>query len=418
MDLGMVRERHGRGGSVTRSQLAPWLSAVGNDPRRPVAVILGGGINALSFVRSLGRHGVPTAMLAGSPTGTRYGKTHLLPDAVTHPNAWLEMLEWIASSVAVQPVLLPTSDPLVRIIANNTQTLTPLLRFLLPDADTVETILNKRTQYEHARSAGIPIPISYFPDSLDELRRLSAHIEFPCLLKPYYGHLTRPFLGAKALIARYRQELIAGFEQCVARGHAVMVQDVIPGDDTMLFGYVGFWDADGQERSWHTKQKLRQYPSGLGTASFQRSIDAPQVAQQSRRLLTAFGYRGLVGVEFKYDKRDGSYRLIEINPRAENDTQLAIDAGIDLPWIAYRHLSGQPSQSTNAPSAFQPGVHWIDEQLDIRAFLQLRRAHELTFPRWLLSLYDTRSHAWWSARDPLPLIWRATASLRRDQSAV
>ncbi len=41
-------------------------------------------------------------------------------------------------------------------------------------------------------------------------------------------------------------------------------------------------------------------------------------------------------VEFKHDARDGTPKLLEINGRFWGSLQLAVDAGIDFPYLLYR----------------------------------------------------------------------------------
>jgi len=74
-------------------------------------------------------------------------------------------------------------------------------------------------------------------------------------------------------------------------------------------------------------QKLRQLPAGYGDGCLQQTVDAPAVAADSRHLLTAFRYRGLVMVEFKRDPRDGAQFLMEINPRTVGAFGLRAAAG-------------------------------------------------------------------------------------------
>jgi predicted ATP-grasp superfamily ATP-dependent carboligase len=131
--------------------------------------------------------------------------------------------------------------------------------------------------------------------------------------------------------------------------------------------------------------------------------------------LLAFDYRGLVNVEFKRDTRDGTLRLVEINPRTVGWNQLAVSAGIDFPWINYQYLSGdvQPVPATD----FRQGVKYVNEYLEIRAFLAGRRAGDETLRSWVASLVGTRSFAVASLRDPLPFIFQAKeylAGLRRS----
>ena len=78
------------------------------------------------------------------------------------------------------------------------------------------------------------------------------------------------------------------------------------------------------------------------------SVVAPEVADLSRTLLRSFGYRGMANIEFKFDARDGSYRLIEINPRSSGALQLAVSAGIDFPFLVYDYLARRPERTAGA----------------------------------------------------------------------
>jgi predicted ATP-grasp superfamily ATP-dependent carboligase len=69
-----------------------------------------------------------------------------------------------------------------------------------------------------------------------------------------------------------------------------------------------------------TQERLRQFPPLFGDGSFQGTVDAPEVAELGRRLVRAFDDRGFAGIEFKFDARDGTYRLIEFNPRTVSAT--------------------------------------------------------------------------------------------------
>jgi len=76
---------------------------------------------------------------------------------------------------------------------------------------------------------------------------------------------------------------------------------------------------------------LRQFPQGYGNGSIQETEDIPEVTELSRRLLSGLQYRGFAGVEFKFDRRDGSFQFIEINPRSSAMNELAVVAGVDFP---------------------------------------------------------------------------------------
>jgi predicted ATP-grasp superfamily ATP-dependent carboligase len=83
-------------------------------------------------------------------TYTRYGKLHLLLDAPEDPASWVGLLEFVGSRLPRPGVLFPTSDLHNVLIAEHAESLTHAFRFVVPQAHTLERIVNKRLQYETA----------------------------------------------------------------------------------------------------------------------------------------------------------------------------------------------------------------------------------------------------------------------------
>lgn len=390
-------------------RLDTWLRGISRS--LPVAVVLGGSVNGLSFVRSLGRRGVPTLLLDSDRligTFTRFGEVRLLPPADEHSAAWVELLQYVGSRLAAPGVLFPTSDVHGVLVAEHAADLRGSFRFLIPASETMEQIVDKKAQYQAAQSAGIPIPRTFFPGSEAEVGALGGRLGFPCILKPYKSHVARKAGSGKVAVACSQGDLIAEYRRLGSRDVRYMVQEIIPGDDASLFGYLGFWDAGGRELAWLTKRKLRQHPPLFGDGSLQVTVEAPEVADLSRRLLKAFAYRGFVGVEFKFDTRDDSYRLMEINPRTVSGNQLAISAGVDFPAIGYEYLTGQ-QLTPKASAECRVGVKYLNEEWDLKAFLALRKDGALSLRRWLASIRGTEARAIGAWDDPWPLVvtvWR------------
>ena len=364
-----------------------WLKSC-RRARRP-AWILGASVNGLSFVRSLARRCVPTLLLdttARIGSFTRLGEVLVLP-ADAEPGALGDLVEAVAERLPRRGVLFATSDATSELVALRSEVFAKHLDFLVPPAELLARILDKRAQYRAAEAVGVPIPLTSFPDSEAELRGVASGFEYPCILKPYESH--RRGMTRKVVEVRSESELLAAYREHTGRGLRLMVQEIVPGGEDALFGYLGFWDAAGRERAWVTKRKLRQYPPGFGDGSYQVSATCDEVAELARDLLSALRYRGLVGVEFKRDPRDGVFRLMEINPRTVSGNQLAISAGVDFPWIVYRHLCGEVFEQPR----FRPGVHYLNEEWDIKAFLALRKQRKLGAGAWLRSLGATESFA-------------------------
>jgi len=390
-------------------KLEAWLTKIRSDAQ--LAVILGGSCNGLSFARSLGRRRVPTLLLESDRflgTYTHFGKVILLPPLDLFAQEWLNLLEFVGSRLSKPGILFPTGDLHVLFVSRYRDALQRCFRFIVTDHAILERIVNKRSQYEAARAIGVPIPEVCFPESIKEASLLATAQSYPCLLKPYTSEVGFRKLAKKVVVVHSREELIAEYERITDMNVPLMIQEIIPGKDSALYGYLGFWDSDGLERAWVTKRKLRQYPPQFGDGSMQVTEEAPRVAELSHRLLTNFSYRGFVGIEFKLDARDGTYRLMEINPRTVSGNQLAISAGIDFPWIGYQYLTGSELEiSLSAP--FRPQVKYVNEEWDVQAYLSLRKSKAITLRDWLGSLRGVQAWAIGAWDDPLPLVaglWR------------
>lgn len=370
------------------------------------AVVLGASVNGLSFARSLGRRGVPVLLLDSKPEiglRTRCAETRLLPQCGAEPEAWLECLFSYADRVASRPVLFATSDVHSVFLASHLAELEDRFHLLLPDLGTLEAIVNKRMQYGIAERAGIPIPATYFPESVAELGALLDRIPFPCILKPYRAHVGRPKIGNKKVaVCQGPEELRSRFTAVSGQDACFMVQEIIPGGDGHLYGYLALWGRDSKELCWVTKRKLRQNPPLFGDGSFQATVDAPDVLDAARRLLAEFRYRGFVGVEFKRDPRADCLRLMEINPRTVSGTQMAITAGVDFPWIGYRYLLDGDINGVS-PHA-RAGVLYVNEEWDLKAFLAMRRQGTLTTAAWLRSFRSAEARAIFAWDDPGPAL--------------
>jgi predicted ATP-grasp superfamily ATP-dependent carboligase len=118
-------------------------------------------------------------------------------------------------------------------------------------------------------------------------------------------------------------------------------------------------------------------------------------------LLAATKYRGLVEVEFKYDARDGNYYLLDVNPRVWGWHTLAIRAGVDFPYLAWKYARGEPVDHARGA----PGIHWVRFSTDSFAVVLGFLTGELTFSEYLRSMRGPSERAIMSFDDPLPALF-------------
>ena len=392
-------------------RLERWLRSLDGGP--PLAVVTASSVHSLSFARSLGRRGVPVLLVDSDgqlAVRSRFARTLALPPAEESPREWIDALTAVGSCRPEPAVLVPTADVHCVLVSRHRDELASRYRFLLPEAPMVERLADKREQLRLAEEAGLLVPATHEVESAAEAREVAAAVRYPCVVKPRRSRTGPSFLGdGKLLVARYPEELVRGYDTFRQQGVPAVIQEVVPGGDDRLVGYLGLWDPAGREVAWLTKRKLRQFPPGYGNGSLQVSEDLPAVAELSRRLLRHARYCGLVNIEFKLDERCGEYCLIEVNPRGSAMNELAVRAGLDLPWLTYALLTGR---DVGRPATPAWGRRCVNEEWDVQAFWALRRSARMTLGGWLRSIAgaDTVIGAW---DDPLPLLLGMARGLKR-----
>ena len=68
------------------------------------------------------------------------------------------------------------------------------------------------------------------------------------------------------------------------------------------------------------------------------------------RFMHELGYRGILDIGYRFDERDGEYKLLDVNPRIGATFRLFVgDDGMDVLRALYLDLTGQEVAATTAP---------------------------------------------------------------------
>jgi predicted ATP-grasp superfamily ATP-dependent carboligase len=190
-----------------------------------------------------------------------------------------------------------------------------------------------------------------------------------------------------------------------------LVQERIEGDESRLYSVYVYLDRRSEPRATCVVRKVRQWPPLYGSGSYSVSCREDRAVALALTLLQGWGYQGVANVEFKQDPRDGAFKLIEVNARGGERIALALAAGVDLPYVAYRDILGEPAP---AARTYEPGVSWISALNDCAAVLShYRQAERLSWWRWGWSALTARSHAYFAWDDPLPFLGHLVKAARR-----
>ena len=120
------------------------------------------------------------------------------------------------------------------------------------------------------------------------------------------------------------------------------MSEYIPGPEKYIYTYGSVAD-NGDVLSEYMGRKLTQRPMRFGVAGIAESTPMiDDVRTFSKAILKASDFSGISQIEFKWDKRDGQYYLMEINPRIWLWAQTATLSGVNLVLAYYEHLTGLP----------------------------------------------------------------------------
>jgi predicted ATP-grasp superfamily ATP-dependent carboligase len=384
------------------------------DPAEPV-IILGGGANALSVARQVGRLGARVYALNEPGAFVRYSRFCRPVDAARAPGedlkaAWARFLLGDASADLRGAVLLACSDDGIELIAARRDELAA--RYLLDDSDPGAqlTMLNKLATYRAAAAAGVPTPRFWVAESVADLQAVQGDLVYPLVVKPRLSHVFEARTGRKLLEVDDWAGVADAVEAVAATGTASVLMEKIPGPDDRLCSYYTYLDENSRPMFHFTKRIIRRFPVMTGTACYHLTDWVPEAAELGNRLFSHVGLRGLANVEFKRDERDGKLKLIECNARFTASDCLVARAGINLAAFVYCRLTGRPPPDM---THFRRGLRLWDPVRDFQAHLALRKRGELTTAQWLASVCRRQTFPYFQWTDPVPALARLTAPLRR-----
>jgi D-aspartate ligase len=303
-----------------------------------------GWVNGLAAIRSLGRRGLRVLAVDHRPFAlgfrSRYAEPRLAPDPLDDEEGFVEALRSLADETDDALPVFPTHDEHVNAIARHAGVLAERYRFPFPSWEVLERIQSKRHQLETAESVGLPVPRTFHPASRDEALAAGEELGFPVLVKPSANVGFRRSHRRQLFRCESAEELEQAYE--AAAPYEPMVQELIPGGDEELYTLGSYVSADGEALGLFSGHKLSQTRGFMGSARVGEAMWVDEVVEQGLALLRALGYQGISQVETKRDPRDGRYKLMEVNPRLWQWHSLAAACGVDLPYIAYRDLVGDP----------------------------------------------------------------------------
>ncbi len=336
--------------------------------RKPEAIVVGSGLNALGVVRSLAPENIPITLVDEAPGGPA-ASSRFVTRSLYAPGDGDALLTHLLKQPKRDepPILFLTQEASVATVSAKRDLLKGKYRFLLPPKDALAELMDKSRFQTRASELGFPVPRSVILDRASDIERAS-QLTYPCILKP----VTKNEAWERHYKKAYRFEAFDPLKKFLANIDTdpppVIVQEWIEGSDSDVYFTLVYRDEAGRTCANFTGRKIRQWPPRVGgTAS---CIAAPEVdeplSDMTRRFFDAVGFVGMGSMEYKRDPRSGRFVMVEPTVgRSDYQEEVATLNGVNIPRAAYRSLAGLPP----AAPAPAPKRMWRDGVGDERSRL-------------------------------------------------
>jgi D-aspartate ligase len=308
-----------------------------------------------------------------------------------------------ASSNIKNTLLIATNDSLINFVSVNNNELSRLYYLSVPDPSVIDICYNKRKTYQKAMELGIPIPLSFFPDSLSDIEKLADKISYPTVIKPAIMHTFHKMTGKKVFFCKTKEELISYYKQIITiiPANEVIVQEFLSGGAKSLYSFGSFY-AKGTVYGSFSANRIRQNPMDFGNSTtYAITVYNPDFESIATKFLESIDYFGLSEVEFMEDPATGQYKMLEINPRAWKWHSIANKLNINLLEMMVNYLNQKPVEINND---HQTGVAWIERITDTTVVLKEIMKGKMKFSEYRASLKLKKESAVCNWNDPLPAI--------------
>lgn len=291
---------------------------------------------ALTVTQSLGRQGVEVSLVDSSPNAMAFASQYccerFVSPPLTNQEAYTKFLLDIVKR-QYYDLLVTCTDMTTWYLSCAREDFADHVRLILPDRDTFETVAHKDRLMQFAKQHAIPVPQTFFPTNMDEVRQYAAHLPSPIVIKAVRG--------AGACQVRFAShDTITQAVEGVLKGGLLhnprwpILQEYLPGEDIMVYALCD----RGQLLAMLPWKFARCYPVSGGNAGRAIVIRNDEIERLAARLVELTGWHGIAGIEFRWNPQDSRCALLEINVRFGARTQVAIAAGLDLPYLYWKHF--------------------------------------------------------------------------------
>jgi len=377
------------------------------------ALILGAGLTGLNVLRLLASHAVTSYGVDARPDLISRSRWYRpAPRLLEETSDSGRLAEYLDSLALARAVLMPCSDDWTLAVSGLPEEIRERYPASVPTRSSVEELVDKDRFRAVLTRLDLPRPRGLLLGDESDLAWASDAEISSGFLKPTDSQLFSSRFGSKGFWASDRHEASRRIREARDAGVVLMLQEWIPGDASHIVQIDGFVNRHGTLVGLLARRRIRMEPPRLGNTSSSMTIPVAAVAEPvavTRKIIEAVGHRGVFSAEFKFDDRDGQFKILEINARPYWYIAHTAAAGLDLVWMSYLDALDLPVPRIRSYRTGVFGLYEVNDAAALKRSWSLGRRWDGPVLRpWLTG---HRTLFWWM--DPGPALTVAMAYLKR-----
>lgn len=289
-------------------------------------VLLASDINVYSMARAFHEeYNVQSLMVARDLSGPvmnskilRYWEEKELDDS----KVFLETMKKIYEENKDKTlIIIGCADHYVRLVVENKEALKDMYVVPYSDKEVLDNIVLKETFYSLCSKYNLDYAKTLVYKKEMNLD-FTLDFDFPVVLKPSdsVSYNKNSFQGQhKVYFIDNMQDLKDTLKTIYGHGYEdnMIIQERIPGDDSAMYDLQVYVGSDHKVKLMNFGNVLLEEhtPKGIGSNAATLVDYNEELMKKIQVFLEDIGYEGLADCDLKYDHRDGTYKMFEINIR-------------------------------------------------------------------------------------------------------
>jgi predicted ATP-grasp superfamily ATP-dependent carboligase len=319
---------------------------------------------ALAVIRSLGKRGIK--VLAADATRFNAGFlskycTHKVihPSPIEDKEKFVKSLLRLVKNIKLD-LMIPITDFTMIPILERKEEFEQYVKVAAPPYEVAMKAYDKFQTISIAEKCGVPHPKTFLIDDVKTLREVAGELNYPVVIKPrmkvFWNNRKAVMIKVTPINYAYdKEDLLFKYKSLMGK-----LKGKVPSDFFLLQEYakgIGvcvevLMDGSSDLIALFMHKRLREYPVTGGASTLRVSIWNRRLVEYSIKLLKEMRWQGVAMVEFKLNEENGDANLMEVNGRFWGSLPLAINAGVDFPYLLYKMIVEKDTFTINGYESY------------------------------------------------------------------